>query len=362
MIYRPLGNTGIRLSIFSFGGMRWETEEDCHNTIQRGLDAGFNYVDTSSGYINGHSEEWLGRAIKKRRNEIYFSSKANWMSAPSADAVRASIDQALKKTGLNYLDFYQVWNCETHEILRDVLKKGGMLEGVQKAMKDGVIKHGLGFTFHGKPDVFRAAIDSGVFLCATVSYNLMNREEEEQIAYAAKKGVGVIIMNPLAGGIFGMGKDPAFDFLTSAGRDPWYGALRFLVANQNITTCITGMSRSYQVDENLIALERADRLDDAFRQDLIKKMDAIKFTEGKFCTSCEYCKECPHTFEPHKLMKSMRDFQRYGMEKKDLRSWLNNNWIFRADIDKCTECGECEARCPQKLEIVSEILRAKTVL
>ncbi len=243
MLYHVMGKSGLKISAISFGAMRWPSEEDCCKVMDHGLDLGLNYVDTSTGYEGGNCEPWTGKAVRKRRSEIYFSAKGHWDAAPSGDQVRKTLEESLKKTGLDYFDFYQVWGLQRQEVLDKILAKGGTVDGVRKAMADGIVKYGLGFTFHGTPEVFRSAIDSGEFLCATVSYNLMNRKEEDNIAYAAARGVGTIVMNPLAGGILGLAGDRSLDFLRDGSRTgPAWGALRFLLANRNITTSIVGFS------------------------------------------------------------------------------------------------------------------------
>lgn len=365
MIYSELGNSGIKISAIGFGAMRWPCEEICHQVINRGLDLGMNYLDTSSGYCGGESETWSAAALKTRRNEIYFSNKSNWSKALPADEVRKAIEQSLEKTGLDYYDFYQLWGLEKIETVKEAVKKGGFIEGIRKAQKDGLIKHGAGFTFHGPAETFKAAIDTGEFLCATVSYNLMKRKEEEMIEYAAQRGVGIIIMNPLAGGILGLARTPALDFLRNGHPGPAYGALRFLLANPNITTSIVGFRALEEVDEAVAALDGADTLDEQFRRDLTGKMDAAKLLEGDFCTDCGYCKECPNEFNPAGIMKAMRDFEIYGVVGERLTDWLWSCYPHQNIAEKiqaCTECGQCEEKCPQHLKIVEQIRRAKNAL
>jgi len=76
------------------------------------------------------------------------------------------------------------------EVLDKALEKGGMIEGIRKAQDDGLIKVGLGFTYHGVAEQFKAAVDCGEFLCATISYNLANLRHEEQVKYATEHGGG----------------------------------------------------------------------------------------------------------------------------------------------------------------------------
>jgi len=366
MLYHVLGKSGLKISAISFGAMRWPSEEECYRIVNHGLDLGLNYVDTSTGYEGGRCEEWTGKAVRKRRKEIYFSAKAHWDSGPSADQVRRTLEQSLQRTGLDYFDFYQVWGLQRQEVLDAILAKGGTVDGVREAMKEGVVKHGLGFTFHGPPEVFRAAVDSGEFLSATVSYNLINRKEEENIAYAAAHGVGTIIMNPLAGGVLGLAGDKSLTFLRDGTRTgPAWGALRFLLANRNITTSIVGFSAPGEIDEAVQALRGAESLTEDYRQDLMRRMDGVKWTEGNFCTGCGYCTECPSGVNPTRFMKAMRDFVRYGVHKDNLREWLLSQYPhsdIRAELAKCTACRQCEGLCPQHLGIVESIEKARSAL
>lgn len=365
MIYRPLGKSGIKLSAVCFGTMRWNSEEDCRKIINRGLEAGMNYFDTSTGYVRGLSDVWTANAIRGKRSEVYYSSKSSFGSAPSENDTRRAIDKTLKRTGLDYFDFYQVWGLSSAENLKKALMKGGTVDGINKAVKDGLVKYGPGFTFHGTPDVFKAAIDSGVFLSATVSYNLMHRQEEELISYAANKGVGIIIMNPLAGGVLGMAGDKKYDFLRNGSMGTWYGALRFLLANKNITSSIVGFSQPGQVDDSMAALEDSENLGEAFSQDMINKMNAVKWTDEGFCTGCKYCEVCPNDFSPSKLMSAIRDSRIHGVNEKDLKNWIyaayTHDILPEQALERCLECGICQEKCPQKLEIVNEIQRIKQV-
>ena len=365
MLYKQLGNSGIKISAISFGAMRWPSEQVCHEIINRGLDLGINYVDTSTGYVYGESEKWTGRAVKGRRDEIYFSSKSHFAKAPTADAVRKAIEGSLEATGLDQFDFYQLWGVGAVGTVRDAMAKGGTVEGIRKAQEEELIRIGLGFTFHGPAEAFRAAVDTEEMLCATVSYNLMNRKEEENIAYAADHGVGVIIMNPLAGGVLALAGNAQLDFLRSGDSGPCHGALRFLHANPNITTAIVGFRAAEEVDQAVASLPGAEALDESFRQRLIANIDAVKLVEGDFCTGCGYCNECPSGVNPAKFMQAVRDFVLYGVNEDRLADWVHSKYPHSdivKELGQCAECRECETKCPQKLAIVEQIRRGKAVL
>ena len=367
MIYHELGRSGLKVSALSFGSMRWMTESACHEILRRGIEHGMNYIDTSTGYVRGLSYKWVGRAIKDCRDKVYYSSKSHWAQAPSADTVLRTIESVLEETGLDYVDLHQMWGIGSVELVKEAVKKGGTIEGVRRAQERGLVKHGVGFTFHGPPEAFRAAIDTGEFLSATVSYNLTNRQEEEQIAYAAEHGVGVIIMNPLAGGVLAMSTDRKLDFLRRQGTGPCYGALRYLLAHPHISTALIGFAALDEVDEDLRALEEPDRLTDDYRRSLIERMDAIEFTRDNLCTGCGYCKDCDNGFNPTQFMEFMRDFSLYAVDEQKLEDWLRTRYChgnkpLEEILSVCIECGLCEKKCPQKLPIVKTIRRAKDVV
>jgi predicted aldo/keto reductase-like oxidoreductase len=368
MIYNQMGNTDLRISALSFGSMRWQSEQECHRILQRGMDLGMNYIDTSTGYVGGRSEQWSGRAVQKRRDEIYFSSKTSYGRAPGEAAVRRAIAGSLRRTGLEYFDFYQLWGLSSEQTLKSALARGGTVVGIRKAQAEGLIRHGLGFTFHGDARTFKAAIDSGEFLCATVSYNLGKRRHEALLDYAAAKGVGTMIMNPLGGGTLATTRDPSQNFLREGDRGPWWGALRFLLANQSITTALLGFSRLGELEQDLQALEGAESLDDAYRRDMAAKMAAARatgmFVPEDFCTGCGYCRDCPNGVNPTKLMQAMRDYGIYGRGER-LSGWLATAYLGQSpaeELDKCVECGWCEEQCPQHLDIIGEIAKAKAAL
>ena len=103
-------------------------------------------------------------------------------------------------------------------------------------------------------------------------------------------------------------------------------------------------------------------LDAEFRANLVRRIDGAKFVEGTFCTGCGYCKECPHGFGPSRFMQVMRDFAIYGVAEKDLRHWMLSQYphqnVFE-HLAKCQECGDCQLKCPQHLQIVEAVRKVK---
>lgn len=344
MLYRKLGKTNIDISALSFGTMRWASEESCRKAVHMGVDAGMNYLDTSTGYVGGRSEVWSGRAVKARRKDVLFSSKSQYGSAPNESAVRRAIENSLHRAELDYFDFYQLWGLSSMDTLNAALKKGGFLDGVRRAMVDGLIRVGVGFTFHGTPDVFRAAVDTGEFLCATVSYNSSNRAEDENIRYAAARGVGIFIMNPLGGGVLASG---------------YRAALRFLLENGGVTAALVGACGPEQICLDLAVLAEFEATKGEKTTESVVEAETNKKGGETPCTGCRYCEVCTNGFSPSGLMQALRDAKLAGIAPEDIEQWMRRNYLngLRPEgaLTRCTECGKCQQACPQKLKIVDQI-------
>ena len=162
-----------------------------------------------------------------------------------------------------------------------------------------------------------------------------------------------------------MAGEQKYDFLRGNGCGTWYGALRFLLANRNITAALIGLSMPDQIEKNLKALDNTAQLDEAYRAELIAGIDMIELDKKGFCTGCRYCEVCSKKFSPSKLMQILRDFKLYGMKEQDLKNWIYSGYVHdqppEVQLVKCVECGKCQAKCPQKLEIVAEIKRVKKI-
>jgi predicted aldo/keto reductase-like oxidoreductase len=168
-------------------------------------------------------------------------------------------------------------------------------------------------------------------------------------------------MNPLGGGTLARGRDRSLDFLRKGAHGPWYGALRFLLANRSITTAIVGFSSLEEVEQNVHALENAEELDEATRRDLAARMAASELRGEDMCTGCGYCHDCPNGFDPTRYMQAVRDHAIYG-RGQSLARWLGDTYLGQSpeeELALCVECGWCEEQCPQHLEIIEEIRKGK---
>jgi len=349
---RRLGKSGLDVSVISFGGMRIPNVDDetAYKAVNRSIDLGVNFFETAPGY--GDSERKIGISLGKRRKDIFLSTKSGYCTA---DECRKRIDEQLKRLQTDYLDFYQMWYVNTQEEFDKVIAKGGPLEGANRAMKEGIIKH-MGITTHAPNAVVANMINSDLFESITIYYNLFKQEYAPEIKMAHDKNMGVVIMGPLNGGILG---DPSekFKFLQRGkAKSNVVGALRWLVGNPYITTAAVGIDSAAHAEEVVKAGDMYADIKDTKDIELLSK-EVEKFKEVSkegTCIWCQYCKECPAGLNIWEIMDLHTVMKIYGT----IDNCKERYRLMKKKADLCTECGKCVEKCPQHLNPQEGIKKA----
>ena len=351
MRYRPLGKTGYEVSALSFGCMRLKDDPELNEKLlSRAVDLGLNYIETTRYYLGGQCQQRTAPGLKGKTSGVIVSGKEGINPDKSAYLFRREIDRQLDILGVDHFKFVQVgwfsWGAMPH-----LLKRGGVLKAVRQAQDEGLIKY-VGFTGHDSPENFTRCVETGIFDCITVPYNLVNRMYEPLIARAGELGVGVVAMCPVAGGML---SSPSEALREALGVDLPTPAmsLRFVLSNPNISTACSGMNTIEMLDENVQTVGSFDPDETSFDQ-MCQSLDSLRAKLGDhFCTSCRYCAECPGGLEIWRLMEIWQYWKVFGLE-----DWAKQAINGLPDDKKpanCTACGECEEKCPNKLEIQQRI-------
>lgn len=363
MDYRPFGQTGLDVSRLSIGAMRLPKDDDEAVTLlRRAIDAGCNYIDTSRGY--GDSELKLAKALQDGyRDKVILSTKCSpWIMkedgyTASADDTRRKIDDSMQRLGVDRLDFYLVWNITNAENFKDATRPDGMVAGIRKAMDEGLIDH-IGVTSHAQPDVMRDIIDCGEFETITLSYHLLNRKEEAHLQRAHERGMGVIAMNPLAGGVLGHGSAKLCELLPESMMPAWMLGIKYVLDHPWITTSISGFSRMSDLENTLYA-ESLTPLSDDQRTRLTDGVAALE--QGRrFCTGCEYCQPCEHGVAISWILQMLPQAELYDLLPATRERYARIKPEMRAD--QCEHCGACESKCTNQIDIMAELERAHALL
>jgi len=381
MIYKTFGNTGIEVSVLGFGAMRLPMKEADGKKIvdedlavplmQQAFDMGINYVDTAPLYCEKLSEVAVGKALKGHRDKVYLSTK-NPIEDADGDHWIQRLENSLKKLDTDYIDFYHFWGINLKGFNSWQGLKYGPIEAARKAKEQGLIKH-ISFSYHDAAENYKTIVDSGIFETTLVQYNLLDRSNEENITYAKSKGLGVVIMGPVGGGRLGAPSDKIQGLLknkpasTRTVCSTAEMALRFVLANENVTIALSGMSNLNQVKENVaIASRTGSHLTEEELQHIKAMMEENKNLANLYCTGCDYCKPCPQGIDIPYLFEIMNRHRIYELTEhaksayKEVIDGLS--WRKSADASKCAACGVCEEKCPQKLPIIKQLQETHTTL
>jgi len=383
MLYRALGNKGPQVSSLGFGCMRLPIasgdstmgildpdhvvdEAESIRMIQYAFDQGINYFDTAYFYHGGISETILGKALKPHREKVIIATKlpAGMVESPS-DFERFLTEQ-LERLDTDYIDMYLLHGL--NQTTWNKLKDYGILKFLDKILADGRAKY-VGFSFHDGPDTFKEIVDSYDWTLCQIQYNYCDEDYQagrQGLEYAAAKGMGIVIMEPLRGGSLA-GEVPEevqtlWDQAESK-RSAAEWALRWVWDHPEVSTVLSGMSNMEQLVENIKIAENA--LPNSLakeERDLLEQTKNIYKSKLKVnCTSCAYCMPCPSNVS---IPSCFAIYNRAGMfGQVELSKMLYSRFVpAEANADNCIECGECEEKCPQQIQIMEELKNAHEFL
>ncbi len=377
MQYRSFGNTGIKVSILGFGAMRLPEveikgkyqvkEEESIEMIQRAFELGVNYIDTAYPYCHRQSELVVGKALKGWRDKVYLSSKMPTWEVKKRSDYRRLLEEQLKKLKVEYIDFYHFHGLDEDSFKNTVLKHN-LLREARKAKDEGLIKH-ISFSFHDKPEVMKRLIDIGIFESVLCQYNLLDRSNEEAMAYAQSKGLGVAVMGPVGGGRLVV-SDILKETIGPDVKSTPALALRFVFVNKNVSVALSGMENMEMVEENTRVASLSEPLSNKQLQIMENFIEKRKKKEEIPCTNCGYCQPCPENVAIPEIFQLMNYYTIYGLKEYACKEYQNigvgtlesGDKDERKQADACVECDECEERCPQKIEIMEKLKEIHEIL
>lgn len=168
---RILGRTGARVSLLAFGcGSRFLAYKDpdkACEALNRALDQGVTYVDTAYGYGDGKSEEWVGRVMKTRRNQVWLATKINKRNADEAMRI---IEGSLKRLQTDRVDLIHVHSMTDDADLAAAEAKDGVIQLLYK-LREQKVTRAIGMTSHTDPVVLRKAIEHNDLDCTQMALN-----------------------------------------------------------------------------------------------------------------------------------------------------------------------------------------------
>lgn len=362
MYYKQYGDTDMKVSAVGLGTMRYDMDdvkagrlEKCAEIPLYAFEKGINYWDTAPLYCDDKSEIITGMALSQiDRSKVYVTSKVNFGTLgtehPDRDTFRRRLELSLDRLQTDYIDFYHMWcmlNLESWQKHVDALY--GFFE---EAKSEGLIRN-IVFSSHMQGNDIETVVETGKFKGMLIGYNALNyRFRQSGIKKAYENGMGVVVMNPLGGGMIPQNPN-VFSYLTE-GTDLTVpqAALRFVTSHQEITVALAGCTTKAHVDD---AVKAVENLSVEPAKAIVARYDAKGPALNDLCTGCGYCKGCPMDIPIPKFMDAYNQKILSGKEDR-LASRLDGHWsLSPKQAGVCIQCGNCESQCTQHLPIIERL-------
>jgi aryl-alcohol dehydrogenase-like predicted oxidoreductase len=309
MKYRPLGSTGLEVSVLGFGAsslgsvFRPVTLEDAIATVHAALEGGMNFIDVSPSYGETLAELRLGRALEGVPRDSYIlATKIGSYSEPRGDydfsraSTERSVEHSLKRLGVDYIDLIQCHDIEfaDHDQVIDET-----LPTLHKLKEQGFVRH-IGIT--GLPlKIFPSildrvppgTVDTVLSFC---HYELNDTSLGDLIPYLEEKGVGIINASPTGMGLLTQRGAPAWhpstetiregcrkamEHCRAKGVDIVQLALQFACDNEAIASTLVGSANPDNIRANIGYLEQPfDRELLAEVMEILEPIHNFNFTRG----------------------------------------------------------------------------------
>jgi hypothetical protein len=260
--------------------------------------------------------------------------------------------EQLVRLQTDYLDFYLLHGLNGE--MWDKMRELGVREFLDKKKSEGKIRFPA-FSFHGKAEDFIRICNEYDWTYAQIQYNYMDIDFQagyKGLKYAADKGIGIVVMEPLKGGKLANKLPAEMMSVFNASvikRSPAEWALRYVWNEPGVSSLLSGMNSMEQLMENIRIADEG--LPNSLDRDEILIFDTLRNAMGTRikadCTECRYCMPCASGVDIPGVLAALNNATIWS----DSNPWLTGYVQIGGKAGKCTECRECEEVCPQELPI-----------
>ena len=362
---------GNKISLLGYGCMRFTRKgnaidiDKAEKELMTAIRGGVNYLDTA--YIYSGSEVAVGEILKRNhcREQVNIATKLPQYYIKSEGAIDRYFNEQLERLQTDYIDYY-LMHMLTDVAAWDKLKELGIEQWIKRKKQEGKIRN-IGFSFHGNTEMFLQILDAYDWDFCQIQYNYMDEHTQAGrvgLQAAAKKGIPVIIMEPLRGGklvdlLPEKAKQIIAEYPEKRTAAEW--AFRWLWEQPEVTCVLSGMNSIDMVEENMRIASQV-QVGEFSEEDfaMIEKVkQEIQDTLRVGCTACGYCMPCPKGID---IPATFRCYNHMYTEGRGpgRHEYLQTVCLQKdfGDVRRCVECGKCESHCPQHLAIRSKLKEA----
>lgn len=330
--------------------------------------AGLTYFDTAYVYDGGKSEEAAKAALVDRypREKFTLATKLNARVAASAEDARQQLATSLERTGAGYFDYYLL-----HAIGKGNVGKYDeydLWNFVKQAKEQGLVKH-WGFSYHDGPELLDELLTKHPdveFVQLQINYaDWESPSVASRACYevARKHNKPVVIMEPIKGGTLANPPSQVRQLLTEADPQvsPASWAVRYAASLEGILTVLSGMSNLEQMKDNLSYMTDFKPLTGGERQVIARAQEILAGIDSIPCTACRYCTDgCPMKINIPAIFSARNKqliFEQVEQGEKDYARVTQEG----GKASDCISCGQCEAACPQQINIIERLKQCAEV-
>lgn len=289
---RNLGKTGYRVGIFSLGGQAAIEKPNNFDVavpiIERALDLGVNYIDTSSIYggPDRWSEQYVGKVMAHRRNEAFLATKTR---ERSRDGSLRMIEKSLQLLQTDHVDLWQLHDVGVQANVDQIFAKDGAMEALLEMQQQKVVRF-LGVTGHFRPDVLMECIRRHPFDTILMAMNAADPHHfsfnDQLLPLAVEKQMGIIGMKiPARGRLLSTWTPPPIE----QQKHSWEGAsvqaltpgaltireAMYYTLSRPVSTVIIGCDTIAQLEENVQLAREFTPLSDSQTAELVKRTEPV---------------------------------------------------------------------------------------
>jgi len=333
------------------GAIDYNAAEQMIDTL---MEKGVTYYDTAYVYHGGNSEAFASKALISRhpRDKFTIATKMPLGEVEKIGGVEVTFNSQIRKLGTDYIDYYLMHGIDYGGW--ELALRLGAIKFAEKMKDEGKIRN-IGFSFHGATSDFPKVLDAydWDFVQIQLNYYDWYAGGAKQLYDAAvKKGLPVIVMEPVHGGGLTNCHPDIKKIFDATGETPASWALRWVGSLPGVDVILSGMSNMQQVNENISLfspLKPLEKEDHTVIETVMERFKALPLIN---CTECKYCAKCPKNISIPALFAGYNDIVRFGS------SWYLMNyrqWEKDKLANTCINCGACEEICPQGLKITENL-------
>lgn len=390
------GARGDKVSLLGYGCMRWPMikdengkdivdQEKVNELVDRAIEAGVNYFDTSPAYLQGQSEKASGNALARHpRKSYYLATKLSNFGDASRKATEQMYHDSFEQMQTDWFDYYLCHSIGRggYKAFQTRYEDNGIMDFLLKEREAGRIRN-LGFSFHGSAGEFDTLIsmqDKYAFDFVQMQMNYLDWRHADGVRNANaeylyneldKRGIPIVVMEPIRGGF--LANPPEAIAARFKERRPsdsaasW--AFRFVGSHPRIMTVLSGMTYREHLEDNLKTFRGFQYMTD-------KELDFMEEMAGLIanyptvdCTNCKYCMPCPFGINIPEIFKHYNSCVNEGLIaqsadqadfKKLRQAYLtsyNKAVPTLRQADHCIGCSQCMTHCPQSIDIPRQLHR-----